>query len=257
MAGSLAMRAVQSSAASQEDFYKHGMRSLSPDSPVSHVLEGLCHFREQPLTSPSQFVRPTSLLFQQAGRERRWDAVQAHESVAAMLHNSQLDAFIVVRQFRPAIYAVRWRAAKAAGLPEPPPAAGLSYELCAGILDKPGKSAEQVCCEEILEEVGYRVSPQQLACCAGSVISSAGVTGAPQAVFFAQVDESMRARAGGGTMAASERVEALSLPVAAVDAFIADASLAKTPGLCFGLLWGRQWLQQQQQQQQQQSSQRT
>lgn len=59
-----------------------------------------------------------------AGRERRWDAVQAHESVAAVLYNSQLNAFIVVRQFRAAIYAVRWRAAKAARLPEPPPAAG-------------------------------------------------------------------------------------------------------------------------------------
>jgi hypothetical protein len=65
-----------------------------------------------------------------------------------------------------------------------------------------------------------------------------------------QVDESMRACAGGGTMAAKERVEALSLPVTAVDAFVTDDSLAKTPGLCFGLLWGRQWLQQQQQQQQ-------
>jgi hypothetical protein len=51
-------------------------------------------------------------------------------------------------------------------------------------------------------------------------------------------------------MAAQERVEALSLPVAALDAFIADESLAKTPGLCFGLLWGRQWLQQQEQRQQ-------
>lgn len=67
-------------------------------------------------------------------------------------------------------------------------------------------------------------------------------------LLLMQVDESMRACAGGGTMAASERVEALSLPVSAVDAFIADASLAKTPGLCFGLLWGRQWLLQQQQQ---------
>jgi hypothetical protein len=46
-----------------------------------------------------------------------------------------------------------------------------------------------VCCEEVLEEVGYRVSPQQLACCASSVISSAGITGAPQAMFFAQVGE--------------------------------------------------------------------
>ncbi|KAF6261216.1 hypothetical protein COO60DRAFT_1636960 [Scenedesmus sp. NREL 46B-D3] len=163
--------------------------------------------------------------------ERRWDAVQAHESVAVVLHNSQLSSFIVVRQFRPAVYPVWWRAAPAAGLPEPPPAAGLSYELCAGILDKPGISAEQ-----ILEEFGYRVSPQQLACCAGSVISSAGITGAPQATCLAQVDESMRACAGGGTMAAKERVEALSLPVAAVEAFIVDESLAKTPGLCFGLL---------------------
>jgi hypothetical protein len=51
-------------------------------------------------------------------------------------------------------------------------------------------------------------------------------------------------------MAAKERVEALSLPVAAIDAFITDESLAKTPKLCFGLLWGRQWLQQQGQQQQ-------
>lgn len=59
----------------------------------------------------------------------------------------------------------------------------------------------------------------------------------------------MRACTGGGTMAAKERVEALSLPVPAVDAFIADESLAKTPGLCFGLLWGRHQLQQLQQQQ--------
>jgi hypothetical protein len=46
-------------------------------------------------------------------------------------------------------------------------------------------------------------------------------------------------------MAAQERVEALALPLSAVDAFIADDSLAKTPGCCFGLMWGRQWLQQQ------------
>jgi hypothetical protein len=48
-------------------------------------------------------------------------------------------------------------------------------------------------------------------------------------------------------MAAEERVEALALPVSSIDAFIADDSLAKTPGCCFGLLWSRQWLQTQQQ----------
>lgn len=47
-------------------------------------------------------------------------------------------------------------------------------------------------------------------------------------------------------MAVKERVEALSLPLSALDGFIVDDSIAKTPGLCFGLLWGKQWLQQQQ-----------
>lgn len=61
----------------------------------------------------------------------------------------------------------------------------------------------------------------------------------------------MRVCPDGGTMAAEERVEALALPLGCVDAFIADDSLAKTPGCCFGLMWGRQWLQQAQQQGQQ------
>jgi len=61
----------------------------------------------------------------------------------------------------------------------------------------------------------------------------------------------MRVCPSGGTMAAEERVEALALPLSTVDAFMADDSLAKTPGCCFGLMWGRHWLQQQQQQQQQ------
>jgi hypothetical protein len=51
-------------------------------------------------------------------------------------------------------------------------------------------------------------------------------------------------------MAAAERVEALALPLSSVDAFMADDSLAKTPGCCYGLMWGRHWLQAQQQRQQ-------
>lgn len=53
----------------------------------------------------------------------------------------------------------------------------------------------------------------------------------------------MRVCPTGGTMAVEERVEALALPLAAVDAFIADDTLAKTPGCCFGLIWARQWVQ--------------
>lgn len=44
----------------------------------------------------------------------------------------------------------------------------------------------QVCCEEVLEEVGYSLQPHQLLP-VSSVVSSAGITGSQQAMFFAQV----------------------------------------------------------------------
>lgn len=44
----------------------------------------------------------------------------------------------------------------------------------------------QVCCEEVLEEVGYGLQPHQLTP-VSSVVSSAGITGSQQTMFFAQV----------------------------------------------------------------------
>lgn len=40
---------------------------ISADCPVSHILEGLGNFREEPLQGQSAFVKPMSLLFDQAG----------------------------------------------------------------------------------------------------------------------------------------------------------------------------------------------
>lgn len=38
-----------------------------------------------------------------------------------------------------------------------PASKGITYELCAGIVDKPELSLEEIACEEILEECGYEV----------------------------------------------------------------------------------------------------
>lgn len=55
-----------------------------------------------------------------AGKERRWDIVKAHASVGVVLYHSGHDGFILVRQFRPAVYAARLREAAAEGRPAPP-----------------------------------------------------------------------------------------------------------------------------------------
>jgi UDP-sugar diphosphatase len=77
-----------------------------------------------------------------------------------------------------------------AGLPRPPLSAGLIFELCAGIVDKPGLSLESIAKEEILEEVGYDV-PLKSIRKVTTFLSAVGISGARQVIFAADVDDSM------------------------------------------------------------------
>lgn len=46
---------------------------------------------------------------------------------------------------------------------DPPPAsAGVTYELCAGLVDKPHLSLEEIARQEVLEECGYDVPADKL-----------------------------------------------------------------------------------------------
>lgn len=45
---------------------------------------------------------------------------------------------------------------------QPPVSAGVTYELCAGIVDKPHLSLEEIACQEVLEECGYEVPVSKL-----------------------------------------------------------------------------------------------
>lgn len=45
---------------------------------------------------------------------------------------------------------------------QPPASAGVTYELCAGIVDKPDLSLEEIACQEVLEECGYEVPVSKL-----------------------------------------------------------------------------------------------
>jgi hypothetical protein len=54
-----------------------------------------------------------------------------------------------------------------------------------------------------------------------------------------QVSEAQRASRGGGLEHTGEAIEVLSLPFANVRPFLADSSVAKSPGLMYGLLWAQ------------------
>lgn len=193
-------------------------------------------FLEQPLVSSSKFVKPLTLTYELDGKKRRWDATESHDSIGVVIYHRDKDAFLVVRQFRPAVYAAACRAAAAKGESKPDYMEGFTFELCAGILDKPGLSLEEVVSEEIQEECGYLVSPSKIETISSS-ISNSGTGGAVSYMFYCVVEESMKKGMTGGLVEHGEIIELLAVPRGSVKPFILDPALKRSPGLQFGLLW--------------------
>ena len=166
-----------------------------------------------------KFVKPVQLRYFQDGRERSWEAVKSHDSVSVLLYHSDKKAFLVVKQFRPPVYMTHKHTC--------------TYELCAGIVDKP-VSLEQITREEIEEECGYAVPLAALEK-VSSFFTNVGVTGSQQHLFFATIDESMKIHSGGGV--SGEQIILEFVPLSEAREFLYDESFAKTPGLMFSFYW--------------------
>ena len=175
-------------------------------------------FSLQTLENP-KYITTSLATFTQNGQKRDWEVVQAHDSVAILIYHKKQDAFVLVKQFRPAVYLNNKD--------------GLTVELCAGIVDKE-LSLVQIAKEEIEEECGYDVPFEQIEKIT-SFHTSVGFAGSRQTLYYAEVDESMKISEGGGVD--DEQIEVVYLPLAKAKAFIYDESVAKTPGLMFAFMW--------------------
>ncbi|PNW76364.1 hypothetical protein CHLRE_11g467524v5 [Chlamydomonas reinhardtii] len=220
------------------NMYPYGVKTLTPGQTVVEALDMLgpeSSFRLEPLES-SMYITPKAAMYNFRGKERRWDVVESHASVGVVLYHKDLDAWIIVRQFRPAVYATLMREAEAAGKPKPPYSEAFTYELCAGLIDK-DKSNPEICKEEIMEECGFDV-PLEGIHEIGVGIASAGTQGCPHIMYYAEVDSSMAvAGAGGGLLGHGECIEVLALPFESCQQFVLDGKLPKSPGLMFGITW--------------------
>ncbi|CAI6004013.1 unnamed protein product [Closterium sp. NIES-65] len=200
--------------------------------------------RVVPLEGPSRYIRPRSIRYEQHGKDRRWDMVQSHPSVAVLLFHTELQLLLMVRQFRPTVLAAAAAAAaeaEAEGGEEGVELTGdletaFTYELCAGLVDKAGKDLRQIAKEEVLEETGYDVPLESLQLVTAA-LTSVGISGARQTMFYAEVNEAQRTHAGGGKEEEGEAIDVVGLPLAQLDAFIADVDLPKSPGGLFGVAW--------------------
>ena len=185
------------------------------------MMSNIDGFSLEPLES-SHYIQTALARYRQDGVEKTWEIVEAHDSVAILVYHTQKEAFILVKQFRPAVYLNDDR--------------GITVELCAGIVDK-DLPLVQIAVEEIEEECGYQV-PLEAIERVTSFHTSVGFAGSRQTLYYAEVDEKMHVSEGGGIDA--EQIEVVELPIGELEQFIFDESIAKTPGLMFAFLWWRE-----------------
>jgi UDP-sugar diphosphatase len=170
--------------------------------------------------SNTKFIHPVKVTFNQNGKDKTWEAVRSHNSVAILLYHEEKNAFLLVKQFRAPVYLND-------------NSKMYTYELCAGLVDK-DKSLLEIAKEEIDEECGYDVEINKIQKVT-SFFTNVGISGGCQHLFFAKINESMKIHDGGGIN--DEQIELHFLPIEKCDELIFDESKAKTPGLMFSFYW--------------------
>jgi UDP-sugar diphosphatase len=175
-------------------------------------------FKVEELNNPN-FIKAGLVSYRQNGIAKTWEVVDAHDSVAILIYHREHNSFVLVKQFRPAVYMGDKN--------------GLTVELCAGIVDK-NLSLKEIASEEVMEECGY-LAPIQNIERVVQVNSAVGFAGSKQTIFYVEVDESMHTGEGGGID--SELIEVVEIPVEEARDFIYNESIAKTTGLLFALMW--------------------
>ena len=116
-----------------------------------------------------------------------------------------------------------------------PGSSGMTYELCAGVVDS-DSSYKQITKEEIFEECGYDV-PLNCIEKITSYYSSVGVSGSYQTLFYVEVTDEMLVSKGGGSAAEGEMIEVVYVPIEELQTFIFDETKYKTPSLMLAVLW--------------------
>jgi len=184
---------------------------------MKNIIE---EFKLYELKNP-KFIKANLVRFKQNGISKSWEVVKVHDSVAILIYHKEKNSFILVKQFRPAVYINN--------------NSGITVELCAGIVDK-DLSLIEIAKEEILEECGYLVPIENIKKIT-SLYNAVGFAGSKQTLFYAEVNEEMHISEGGGIDA--ELIEVIEMPIDEVRKFIYNENIAKTPGLLFALMW---WL---------------
>lgn len=164
----------------------------------------------------AKYIEVYEMSYIENDKKKRWEIAKSNDSVSILIYNSDSKKLIIVRQFRPAVFLRNDD--------------GYMFELCAGLVDKAGKSVEEIAREEVFEECGYKVkSLQKIA----EFYSSVGTSGSKQTVFYTKVQNCDKKSLGGGID--DEFIEIIEIPQKDALHFLRNPNI--TPSLAFAFMW--------------------
>ncbi|KAF1376839.1 hypothetical protein PFLUV_G00215610 [Perca fluviatilis] len=169
-------------------------------------MEEINNIEVTPCTE-SDYLKPLRVHYNQNGTKKSWDFMRTHDSVSVLIFNTSSHCFVLVKQFRPAVYMLVG-----------PPVAAAQWA------------------SEVLEECGYDVPASKLKRIT-SYRSGVGVTGAKQTMFYAEVSDDNCVSAGGGEPKEGELIEVVKVPLHEAMTFAYDERIPKTMGVIFSFIW--------------------
>ncbi|CBK24495.2 uncharacterized protein [Blastocystis hominis] len=183
----------------------------------------------------SKFLKLRNVKFIQNGMPRSWDYISSKDSVTALVFDKKNQEFVCVQQFRPAMF---FGASEMSKETIKNPNMGYCYELCAGLLDRPNRSKEQAVCDEIQEELGYVVKPEDLEF-VGRTPGAVGMSGSRMYMYYVEVTPDQKKFQGGGLKEEGEQISEYRVPLSEMDAFLADYEQEKSASIMMGMYWWR------------------
>lgn len=147
------------------------------------------------------------------GQEIKWEMSAGHDTVHIAVFNTTTQKLLYVKQIRIPV------------LVKDPLTGGAVVECCAGLIDKKDKSINQIALEEVEEELGFVVQPENLHFFS-SLKSSVGKAGITSHMFWAEVSDEDRVFGGGGLD--SEDIEIVEIDVGEASRFISGVTTDAT-----------------------------
>ncbi|KAJ1069986.1 hypothetical protein K5549_017509, partial [Capra hircus] len=191
----------------------------------------------------------------QNGAQKSWDFMKTHDSVTILIFNSSRRSLVLVKQFRPAVYAgevERLFRVQTSQSVTPSSRPAVTYPLLiAASRSAPLPSAWPIPLPAASNPLLAATQPPAFSSCGcrGSAVclprtytvstcrSGVGLTGSSQTMFYAEVTDAQRGGLGGGLAEEGELIEVVHLPLDGARAFADDPDVPKTLGVIFGISW--------------------